>query len=511
MLLNLNRFRWLAFTFVGLFFLSMCILTLYRHAWATPLPKLTPQKPLILILIAVFEFSIIIAVKMVAKKLYARLGNKSVSIVLTVYTVVQILFVLLFPIAAYEDAVIVEGFAKQILSGDFSSLGIGHYLGYYPNNIGITLFFTFLYSFLPKSYITLRLVNVIFNTISVWLIYKLYNELMPEKKNNSYGVLLLSVLFMPAIILNNFTYGDIICNTFCLAAMLNALKFIRFGKLKYGVYTAVFLMLGNFMRSIALLFLFAILLYWIVNMADKIKFNKVTLSWKNIISAILLTVIIFNLPLKIFSVVGLKAGIIPEPVGIHANPVWRWINIGFPEEKRLGYWDGGRNAYIFISRFNCDPKRASEFFKNDILEKYKKIGKLNTLKSYIKKTFWLWTEGTYSVNFYGLSQAVKSENFILYKTPLVKYIEPGDKLARNSLNWLLHAKNWVFLILISVSIYNSIRRKDYTFELFAYVIIFYIGFYLLWEVKSRYLFGLYPVFIIMAYDSLSFDKIKGHT
>lgn len=497
MLKLLNRIRWMLFFVLALFFMFMCSLALYRHAWATPLPKLTLQRTLILTGLAAVEFLLISLLYKFAVKLPIKSERCFITLVLLFYTAIQVAFILLFPVGAYEDALIVERLAKEFLSGNYTSLGIGKYLGYYPNNIGITLFFAFLYVFLPNSVITLRICNALFNTASLWLIYKLYRELHPGDSKKARGILLLGAFFLPAIIMNNFTYGDIVCNTFCLGAVLYAVKFVKSHRFRFAVYTSILLMAGNFLRSITLLFLVAILAYWMIHL---VLYRK---AYKNSIVGILLASFIFGMPLQLFSQIGVKNGMLQEPVGIHANPVWRWINIGFPAGYRLGYWDGGRNCAIFVRNFKCEPKAASKFFIQDILEKYRESGRINTLKAYVKKTFWLWTEGTYSVNFYGLSQAVKSDDFMLYSTPLIKYIEPQDLTVRHELDWLLHSCNWLLLLLTAVTLFRSAKRRDYRQELYVYLIFMYIGFYLIWEIKSRYLFGLYPFLLLMAYESIT--------
>ncbi len=488
----LLKLKTLAFGILAIFFSLMWVLTLLLHGWAAPFPRLTPQKPLLLLGLAFIFFIYLMLVNRLSLVFVKKQQKKFIGWTLFFYTVFQIVFVVLFPVNAFEDAVIVNNIALQFLEGNYNSLGIGSYLGYYPNNIGITIFFAFLYSFLPDSNLTLRLVNVLFNTVSAWLIYKIYIELYPEKGKKAYGVLLLSVTFLPAVIMNNFTYGDICCNTFCLAAILNALRFTRTGLGKYALSTALFLMGANFMRSVAFLFMAAILLYWVLNHQPQTKYNLKNVAYTGLV------VILFNLPLKLFSFVGVKTGIIVEPVGIHANPVWRWINMGFPG-KKLGYWDGGRNIAIFVNRFKCDKHAASKYFIREIAENYRNNGLLNVFKAYFKKTFWLWTEGTYSVNFYGLSQALRADKFMLYSTPFIKLIEPWDWKVRLSLNWLLHSFNWLVLGLVSLYLFDAIKKRDFRMELFVYIIYFYIGFYMLWEVKSRYIFGVYPIFLIMGY------------
>lgn len=486
------KLKTLAYTVLAIFFSLIWVLALLLHGWASPFPRLSPQKPLLLAGLAFLVFVFFMLVNRASHALSKIDAKKFVFRILLLYTFLQISFVLLFPVNAYEDARIVNNIALQFLEGDFNSLGIGKYLGYYPNNIGITIFIAFIYMILPKSYITLRIINALCNTITAWLIYSLYGELYPEKREKACGILILAVTFLPPVILNNFTYGDILCNTFCLAAMLNAIRFAKYGSGRYAACTAIFLMSANFMRSVAFLFLTAIIFYWLINFK-----TKIALTLKNMVYGIL-TLLIFTLPMKVFSFAALKAGIIPEPVGVHANPVWRWINMGFPG-KKLGYWDGGRNIGIFVNRFKCNKHDASIYFINELLDKYRITGMKEVLKAYTKKTFWLWTEGTYSVNYYGLSQAVDSSRFMLYSTPLLKLVEPWDRAARLSLDWMLHSYNWLLIGLTCLYLFDAARKKDFRLELFVYVIYLYIGFYMFWEVKSRYIFGVYPILLIMGY------------
>ncbi len=499
------KMKFLCFTSLSLFFSFMWLLTLLLRAKSSPLPIIVPQKPLILICLSIPILLVLLGIFRMGRILTRLNEKRTILIILTIYFILQVLYILMFPVNAYEDAAIVEGFAREFLQGKFSSLEIGNYLGYYPNNIGITLLFSFLYLFFPDNLLTLRFCNVIFSTLTAWLTYKLYKELFPNEQNSSCGVLLMTVFFLPAIILDNLTYGDIISTSLCTAGLLSSVKFVKTSLVKYVIYTALLLMLGNFTRSVALLFLLAVLVYWTLNS----KFFRCTLNYKKVIAGIIIAILAFSLPLRLFSFIGFKSGIIDEPVGIHANPIWRWINIGFPSDSKLGYWDGGRNTSIFVSRYKCDPKMASRFFIHDIIDKYQNIGKKNTLKGYIKKTFWTWTEGTYNVNYYGLSQTLKPEYFKLYNTPLIKYAEPGDKILRGALDWYLHTYNWITLALVAYYLLNCLKYKDFKAELLVYTILFYLGFYFFWEVKSRYLFGLYPILTILSYSSIELIINKG--
>ena len=492
----LRKCKMTVYIFLAVFFATMCVVTLFFHAWSTPTPKFTFQNTFLLVIVALIEFLSIILLRFAGRKFSVLTEGKFIFITLSVYIVIQIAYVFLFPLKQSSDSEAVVKFAQQFLEGNFTSLEPGHYLSYYPQNIGITLYFSLLYSFLPKTYITLRLFNIVYSTITAWIVFKLYKETVPTKKKDEYGVLLLAVLFLPAIILDNYTYGDVISCMFCLAAIMHSIKFVRTHKMKHAVYTAIFLMLGNFTRGVTLLFLIAILLFWFIKGIIEKK-----VSLKRVAVAIILTVAIFNLPLQIFNIVGVSSGTLKAPVGKHSNPTVGWINIGFPYNEKIGYFESSRNAKVFIKLKN-DRKKASEFLINDIKKKLKNSGTAKILEGYAKKTFWVWTEGTYQVNFYGFGQSKSINKNYLYETPLVKYAKSGDTAFRAFLTWSLHSLNWLLLFLLLIYLVYSIKRKDYSLEIFMYIIFLYIGFYMIWEIKSRYLFGLYPILIIVAFNSI---------
>jgi hypothetical protein len=177
---------------------------------------------------------------------------------------------------------------------------------------------------------TIRFCNVIFTTATAWLIYKLYRELIPED-DNSYGILIFTVTFIQAILMNNLTYGDVISTTFCTWALLCAIKFINTNKTRFAIFAAVLLMIGNFIRQVTLLFFIAILIYWFFKSIIEKK-----VAWKRAISCIVLTIIMFNLPLQIFNKIGTEHGMLKEPIGKHAAPTLRWIDIGFANGNTLG-------------------------------------------------------------------------------------------------------------------------------------------------------------------------------
>ncbi|MMZ68240.1 hypothetical protein D1872_308990 [compost metagenome] len=76
--------------------------------------------------------------------------------------------------------------------------------------------------------------------------------------------------------------------------------------------------------------------------------------------------------------------------------------------------------------------------------------------------------------------------------------------------------NVLIYVFVLVRLIGGIRAKRYDEVSLILVILGFIGFYLLWEIKSRYLFPVYPLLLVLAYmgfkdahDSIFRRKLGG--
>jgi hypothetical protein len=106
------------------------------------------------------------------------------------------------------------------------------------------------------------------------------------------------------------------------------------------------------------------------------------------------------------------------------------------------------------------------------------------------------------VNNYALMMQKGNPHFFIYDTPAIEEVKADKTPARTILDGWLHSYNLLILALLVCYLIYAIKKKDYSFELFILLIMLYFGFYLIWEIKSRYLFGLYPIFIIISFKGL---------
>ena len=400
---------------------------------------------------------------------------------------IQLLFILYFPARQFADQDIVNRIAFDIIDGNFAAFQERGYLYQYPNNIGITLFLSVIYSFFPQALIVPKLLNIAFSTITSLLIYRIYHEVLPSKETNDFALIIFSCFFPPMIMLNNLVYNDIYATTLFLGSVFNAIRFAKTENKKYLVLTGVLLTMGNFLRPLGAIFLLAILLYFLIKKVSVLK----SLVFFGI------ALVLFRVPIIMVDSYLLKTEKISTQIGANSIPVDMWIHMGMDDEK-IGYWDDSYSLNIYIKQGNYDKEKSRQIYRTLISKKLKEKGLINLAKVYIKKNIWLWTEGTYQAEYYGVGSWGH-----LYSTIATDRLD-NSVYFRDSLRWLLHVINILMFSLIFIGLLESIRKKvSYQLLLPVIAVIGFIGFYTLWEIKPRYIYPIYPYLILMAYQGLS--------
>lgn len=167
-------------------------------------------------------------------------------------------------------------------------------------------------------------------------------------------------------------------------------------------------------------------------------------------------------------------------------PFWNQIYIGLNEDE-FGFMDGD---------FSYD--RSLE----DVCDRVFDYGIVRTSKIIAKKTFWLWSQGTYQVQRYafGLDTNEELEKF-LYKTPITKYLLKDDAKFRSMLNSFMRSQYLILFALFLTSL--RYRKKNFgEFRLFYYCFVATFLIMLVYELKSRYIFHLMPFMVILAEKAL---------
>ena len=399
----------------------------------------------------------------------------------------QLLFIVCFPAKPFADQDIVNQIAYDIINGNFEAFEEKGYLYQYPNNIGITLFLSVIYRILPQALIGPKLLNIAFSTFTSVLIYRIYQEQFSPKGTNDFALMIYSCFFPPMIMLNNLVYNDIYATTLFLGSVYYALKLVKTKNMHYLIPIAVLLTLGNFLRPLGVIFLLAILLYFLIKKVSVMK----SIAFFGIV------LLLFRTPFFLANNYLINTGKISTRIGENSIPIAMWIHMGMNDEK-IGYWDDSYSLSIYIDQADYDKEKSRQIYRLLINQKLKEKGLLNIAKVYLKKNIWLWTEGTYQAEYYGVGSWGH-----LYPTIATDALD-SSVLFRDSIRWTLHVINTLMLSLIFIGLLESLRKKtSYRLLLPAIVIMGFIGFYTLWEIKPRYIYPIYPYMILMAYQGLN--------
>lgn len=435
-----------------------------------------------LVLLVGLVFLTVLFLQMLNNKLTNFNRSSVIFYILLLSAAIQVFFILLFPARQFADQDAVNRIAMQVIDGNFTQFKQKGYLYRFPNNVGITLFLSLLYRILPVALLLPKLMNVVFSTITSYLTFRIYEEIIDTGDSTNYLVLIISAFFPPMILLNNMVYNDIYSATFFAGAIYNAIIYTKTKRKSRLAYTGILIAVGDFLRQVGIIFLLAITIYFILKQMRMVK----ALAFLGIV------VLILRLPLFAVNTFYLSSGRISEPLGKNSIPIYMWLNIGMNHSK-FGYWDDSKSYSVYTKEGQWNKEKSAEIYKSLIRENIKNSGFKGIVNTYVKKNIWLWTEGTYQAEYYGIG----SWGY-LYPTAATNALA-NNQPFRDLLRWVLHGSNLLLLFMTLCGLLKSILNKRvYPLTLLAIVILGFIGFYTIWEIKPRYIYPIYPYLIIMS-------------
>ncbi len=424
-------------------------------------------------------------------KLQIRSFWKKVIPLLLVSGLLQLLVIFFFRTNFTADWEVVWRIAKELMSNNLSSIQKGGYLYAYPINFGLGVYFIFLnFISLDNTYLA-RILNVVYSLMTIVILNKTLLALNPKYEKYSGRFLVLSVLFLPAIFISNLVYNEVISTMLFLAGVYLSVSSDRPG-IKRLILIAIIFSLGNSLRSIGPLFAFSTIVY----------FYLMRVYWQKIAFFMVLLVIGFAAPLWLFNAIYRSAGRIVEPLGKNSVPITAWANIGLTD-KYFGYWDQGESYSMYTNDANWNKKEANKLYIKGLQNKINAYQPRGIATIYYKKLVWLWTEGTYQSVYLGMSHSAPGG--YREETWVSKYFEQNLK-QREFFKTPMYYWNLLSLISIFLFIgYIICTRKWFLLHkemILALILLSFIFFYLLWEVKPRYIFLVYPYLQLLAFISI---------
>ncbi len=511
--------------FMGLFIISSFFFraefNYYRYG---DNPILHRQKLWTFILISVLLLIISIVLYYVFSHLNKLSGKLVIPIILMVSFVVQYWIVVCFPVLPTADSKKLLLIASEILDkADYSSFQKGGYLFKFPHNFSMVLYFNALLSTFHGKYFVIKIFNILFTLATTLLTYLIYKEFSVNKKqftredaqnphrgenSNEYGVLIFAATFIPALFMCNYMYNDVIATTFFTGMLYFMIRFIKDRRMMKLVIASLLLSIGNYLRNIGTIFLIAAIIYLLLN-SKKLGIKKITAST-------LILLFLFVIPGWTQNAALQASHKVEASIYQNSAPVYLWLNMGI-DTKRLGFFDHKKSYKIYEKNAKYDKERSKELFKEEIRRKFREASFEDMVGMYYKKIIWTWTEGTYQIDRYGLGvnpDSVKAKNVSImggydYQTSATELFNRNNHY-RGMLLWGLYGINFLIYCFIAVRLCYCIRYKRFEEVLLILVLLGFIGFYILWEIKSRYIYPVYPILIILSYQGYTnaFNYIK---
>ncbi|WP_379135275.1 glycosyltransferase family 39 protein [Paenibacillus sp. sgz500958] len=486
--------------FIGLFVASSFVYRAqYNYFVYGDTPVLERQKLGIFLLVIVLVVLLSIAMYRLCLKLNKYSWKTVIPLVLLCSFGIQLVIIFLFTRVPTDDSQTVLSLAMSMLyDKDYSSFQTEGYLHMFPFNFSIVLYLKTLLLLFPDNYLVIKIFNILFSLVTTLMVYLIYKELNYKSKDNDYGVLVFAATYIPSLFMSNLIYNDIIATAFLTTALYLVIRFIKGKELNMLIGAAIALAIGNYFRSVGVIVLIAA--------AISILLNLKRIGIQKSIVALGIMAVLFNVPNWTQNAALQAAGIVDESVTANSAPVYMWLNMGINTDT-FGFWDNRESYSIYQNDAGYDKAASTELFKEEISRKLSEAPPGELAKMYYKKIVWTWTEGTYQMDRYGISNEggggggqrmgalMGGYSYSTFATDLFA----GDSAYRSALLWMVYVLNFLMYGMILVRLIGGIRAKRFDEVSLILVILGFIGFYILWEIKSRYIYPVYPLLIVLSY------------
>ena len=371
------------------------------------------------------------------------------------YFILEVVYIKIIPLKPFSD---MESVCKIAMSNFAEGIA---YLQIYPNNLPITLLFNLIFRITIYDVIVIKILNIICNILTIYFAYKTFKNLY---KKESVFVLVFGLTYIPVMLYVNNVYNDLIFTTLTTIILYQLTKE---KKKKFDfLFTAILLFIQYSIRPVGIILIIAAEMYYLFK--EK--------NWKKFLFVIVIFVS--------FSIVWgqVEKNIIPKSNEVKKYPIWSFIQMGI-NEKEYGFQDGSHSA---------------EWTSNGVIERIKELGPKRLVKLVSKKMYWQWTEGTYQVERYAFGIWRNQHEYETFATQEVSDIE--NSKVRKTLEYVMKGQYFVMigLSLIGILVEKEEKKLNEKRDLLFYFIIGMFCFYVIWEMKSRYIYCLYPVFLILA-------------
>lgn len=176
------------------------------------------------------------------------------------------------------DQRIIYNMAKDYISGNNESLYQSEYLSKCPQQRSLLAMYILIMKIVNSTdYVWLYLINILSNVLSVCALYLILLKLSEKYTVNKVLFGILTLTFIPMILLCNFIYGDLIGLALILFSVYFIMEYVKKDKKLFAVISAVLAAVALMFRMQYIIFVIAILIYLILNLKKKYIFKEILL------------------------------------------------------------------------------------------------------------------------------------------------------------------------------------------------------------------------------------------
>ena len=414
---------------------------------------------------------------MLIKKRDALQEKLNCRLCFILYMAAAVTYIFLVPLKPFSDMRAVTEGAISFSKLNWKEFFADPYWEVFPGNIYLAVFWGLTLIPLPGNVYSLRIVNAVFIYLIIMLTRKIAEVYGIKYSKLVYALMLLNI---PLFLYINQVYFDTPVMLLCLLAVYLYKKYDNI------LPAMAVLGLARYFRQSALIFMAAILICHIFE--KRSLFEKET--WKKETLKLVSSVVIFLLISKLS--VGIVGRFIQKNSDYKSYPAWNQIYIGL-NEPEFGFMD---NNFSYDRSFD------------DVVDRVKEYGPKRMTVLLGKKTFWLWSQGTYQAERYafGIDVTESSEKFE-YDTVLTGHLLDNGQILRRLINSMMRSE---YLVIFALFIWSLVRKENINrYRLFYYCFTATFLIMIVYELKSRYIFHLLPFMVILSQKYLDYtDKTK---
>ena len=382
----------------------------------------------------------------------------------TIYLVIaslliRLLTIILMNIPQVTDYYLINEAAMKFANNDISFVN-DSYFSMWPYQLGFTLYEGLIYKIIPNIW-ALKILNIIYTTLTVLLIYKISKKFTTERASRMVSLLYM-ILPLPLIL-------NVTLNNHILSALLilDATTFLIKKKIKTSDYiiASILIAIANIIRPESIIIVFSLLLFMLIKMKKK-TFKKLFINYILFVSIYLLINIGASklLILTNFNKDGLK----------NTNPTWKFVlGTNYDSCGHYSYEDEVNILGNKELQINTIKNRISDPIK-DIKLATCKINSFWTLNDFDVKGEQFNEKKILNIDFNYIKKQVISINSIIYLTTLL-------------------------MAIIGIIKYKKEMYKNNSILFVIFMIVTFFV-YLLIEIQARYTYlNIISIFIISSY------------